>query len=129
MSRYWESVNRGIGGPGNLTRGQRISLERAIGEFEFMRQSMEEERSSLRQEWALHYAIAYVQLGDNNRAKERLIDAILYGGTFDVLYIELASILELEGNRAEAINILKIGLQKTGGSSSIRQALTNLNAK
>lgn len=129
MGRYRKSVQLGIGQPGELTPRQRLTLERALGEFQFMKYHMERDRSVLYPEWALNQAIAHRELGEIDKAKERLLAAIVFKDDYDVPYLQLASLLEQEMNRTEAISILEIGLSRTGGSAAIRKELANMKGE
>ncbi len=129
VGRYRKSLELGVGGPGNLTNRQRVTLEMALGEFQFMAGHMEKDRSIIYPDWALNQAIVYRALEQNAKAKERLLAAIGFKNDYEPAYLELASLLEQEWNRPEAITILEIGLAKTNGSAAIRAKLEGLRGK
>lgn len=129
IARYRKSIDLGVGGHGDLTPRQRITLQHALGEFQFMQGYMERERSVLYPDWALNQAFTYRGFGEHEKAKERLLAAIVFKSDYEPAYLELASLLEEEGNRVEAIRILEIGLAKTSGSAVIRAKLDKVRSE
>lgn len=126
LNRYKKSVRLNSEPQKALTRGQHLTLVGALEEFRYMQGYMEAERSVLYPDWALNQAIAHRLLGESEKAKERLLAAIVFKDDYDLPYLELASLLDEERNRSEAISVLKLGLTRTRGSAAIRAMLDSM---
>ncbi len=129
LRRYWLSVERDgrtVGEDGRLTGKQAITLKQALRGLKYVRNYYRKAKSPLYVEDLYYTAVANWQLGDVRKAISDLMLVVKEKPDYAAAYITLSKIAEEAGNVKDAIEVVKLGIKNTGGDSSLRDRLKEL---
>lgn len=132
MRRYWLSVDRDgrqLGDTGQVTGGQRMTLEAALDEFRYVQGYMKNLKSELYPDMLVAKATAHWQLGEVEKAIADLLTAITAKSDYAPPYLILSSIAEDLGNLRDATEVLEFGIRQTRGASLLKSRLAELKAR
>ncbi len=123
IKRYYLSKQLGIGVTG-LTDLQKKTLQRALSELHYA-----ESHYVKFPEYTIamkYIAIAWWELGNYHKSFNALYRGIRVQPRYPVLYLQLAKVLNIQGQKTKAMKVLQKGLKATGGNKKIRDMLASL---
>jgi tetratricopeptide (TPR) repeat protein len=132
MRRYWLSVDRDgrqLSDTGQVTGGQRMTLEAAISEFRYVQGYMKNMKSALYPDMLVAKATAHWQLGETEKAVADLLAATMEKRDFETPYLILSQIAEEQGNFQDAVDILELGIKQAPNATLLRSRLDKLKAR